>query len=334
MLSLKFAAYDLRMNKHILSILFITLFTTSTFAYFVHKVEGEHALVDLQGKSAIEGDLLVAKSPAGENVGVLRVQKIIGERALGRVVRGKVQEGWSLDKHVRGGSPIEEPKYISPPAVAERKDAYEPEKEPEPLAEPEEKPAPVARGESKTKLAKKKSNDDPDQWHFGAMIGYSMDNQTVVLGTSKTATPMSNTSINGYGFLDYKFNSYFDMRPFLGIEQFYVTGTNSAGDCTQNTQCSTTVQYATAGSWVRVKYPGDFSPWFGIGGDYLHPMGKVSNALNTDSINPVIVGLIGVGIDWKITKQFIIPVLVEYGYWPEFTGVTSNWVSIRAGVAL
>jgi hypothetical protein len=93
------------------SVLLVQFFANAVWAASISAVQGEKVLMELGTDSATEGDLFIAMSPEGKKLGVLRIQKVRGNKALAQVVKGRAEKGWSA---VARGSAATKPHKAAP----------------------------------------------------------------------------------------------------------------------------------------------------------------------------------------------------------------------------
>ncbi len=172
--------------KYILSwILFLAF--SSAFAADITKVKGNKALINLDGLEAAEGDVFFAIDSNGKKKGIIKIDKVKGDKAIGAISKGKAQVGWTLTK--RG------PKAAGDDSVTPS---------------------------SKSTKGFSASNHDT---FIGAMVGYGMDSAEVTLDSGDVAS-LSGSGISAKGFFDYKLFPNIWFRGFGGIENFNGTGGN------------------------------------------------------------------------------------------------------------
>ena len=89
-------------NMYVLVIL--TLFiSTSVFAGEVTKIKGSNALLDLKGDSAAPGDMFFSIGADGKRHGIIQITKVKGDKAIGKITKGKVDVGMTLEHRAGGG---------------------------------------------------------------------------------------------------------------------------------------------------------------------------------------------------------------------------------------
>lgn len=333
----------------------------------IEAVENEHALIHLQGAPVDEGDLVIVNDPTGKHVGVVRIQKVIPPQALGRITRGHMAAGLPLqlyDKAAgvaaqRRGQPRQDLLTAYDPEKAKTRPAS-PADSPETRQPSAEKALPLPESETEISDADADQLEEGDmatsgsegsggqsttqaedtgfstylqQLKWGVMGGYNVYQQTVVVGTARENVNLNGGAFSFGLFADWKLHPMVAFRHTAGIDQFFVTGTSTTASCTGGSACQTTILYASVGSWLRVRYPDrQIAPWIGLGGNLMAPVQKTSSALEPGSITPLLLGLVGVGADWQVSENTMVPLQLDYSFWPTFTGVTTSAFTFRAGV--
>ena len=432
-----------------------SLILRSAEALQVKDIKSDNALIDVVDEIPVEGDLLVSKSLDGQRVGVVRVQKVIGERALGKLVRGRMEKGAKLEVYGRvaarksqqsqntqqasnatapnpdlplasavAPASVETPadqqalndpydpnsssqnsngasNQQPPPADANTatntasptQDPNQPPVDQKQVAKNDAAPEDAAAKNSENGTQKSENSTSPDEeqksarstassepnksqtedddslagdelqddedssrqtakgtsskknedsdilnaakkFKLGVLGSFSSYQQVVRMGTPTETVTMAGSSFSVYGFGDLPWGEYFGWRPYLGLDQFYVTGASTNNNCLSSNSCMTSVNFAVLGSLLKFRYPDSkVSPWIGAGGSIVHPIQKSSNAVQTTTINTMALGVVAVGVDWQAAETIMIPLQFEYDFWPSFTGITTSSFAIRTGIA-
>lgn len=281
----------------------LILLTPSLYAAEVVKVKGKSVLIELKGDPAVSGDNFFAIGPDGKKKAIIRITKVKGDKAIGKVTKGKAMSGYTLEfkqTKVAGGSKA---------------------------AAPSSMPAPSAE-------------DGSGEWvraYWGVLAGFSIDTMSVsVSNASNQDLGTVNMSGNGFsakGLFDYELFSNIWFRGTTGVEMFNAAGGNICG--TTNTgACNAKLTYLTFDFIGRYVFGHEnFRPWVGAGLGLLFPMQKEATALDPSSISTTNVLLALGGFDWFISRNMFIPFSVEYGLLPKSEEVSANWIAVRAGVA-
>src|SRR5690242_1454548 len=82
-------ATSMMRNLYVLAI-FALFFSTASYAGDVTKVKGSGALIDLKGEAASPGDLFYTLSSDGKKRGIIQITKVKGDKAIGKIMKGKV----------------------------------------------------------------------------------------------------------------------------------------------------------------------------------------------------------------------------------------------------
>lgn len=89
--------------NYILSLLLIFSISPA-FAADITKVKGNKALINLDGLEASEGDVFFAVDSNGKKKGLIKINKVKGDKAIAVISKGKAQVGWTLTKRTPKGS--------------------------------------------------------------------------------------------------------------------------------------------------------------------------------------------------------------------------------------
>jgi hypothetical protein len=290
----------------ILSLAFLFI-AAPAFAIEVVKIKGKSALIDLKGEPAAIGDMFYALSDDGKRRGIIKISKVKGDKAIGKIVKGKAEVGMSLELRPSGGGKT---------AVA--------------AAESEDAPSSdYPAGEHK-------------KMHWGAIFGITQTtmkaqvndftDSTQVFGT----TNMSGMSYSAKGLFDYELFPRIWFRGSSGLEGVDVSGNSICGSGNTNA-CNAQIWYFSfdfLGRYVFADPGKKFRPWAGAGVEMLFPLSKKATALNTGTITTTSVMIVTGGLDWQLSPKYYIPISLEYGLFPSSSEVKANWIGVRAGFAV
>lgn len=285
-----------------LACLCLLIFVSSpAFAGVVLKVKGKSALIDLKGDPASPGDSLYTVLPNGKRAGIVKISKVKGEKAIGRVIKGNVTAGMST----------------------------------------EIQPAKVTGGGSGTPKAKRASSDSAPagRSYWGGLFGYGRDSMDVNVNDSVTGDFRKKASLSGSGFsakglFDYEIFSQVWFRFTAGLEMFKVSGPKECGSLNQQT-CDANINYLSMDFLGRYVFSdGSMRPWLGAGVGLLFPMSKSASALQAQSISTTNVIMFGGGLDFFTSPNFYIPMSIEYGMLPKSDEVEASWIAFRVGFAI
>ncbi len=276
------------------------LFVPQLFAADITKIKGTAALIDLKGEPAQPGDLFYAKSADGKNRGIIQIAKIKGDRAIGRITKGRAEVGMTI-----------EPKGSNTPVAAQP-----------------------------TRMKKSSSEGGAKgRSYWGGILGFGMDSMKakVLDGTThafRETVALSGTSFSGAALFDYELFSQIWFRGLGGIEGFNVTGSSVCGTVNNET-CNAKLYYLSLDFLGRYIFSeGNFRPWLGGGVGLMFPASKASTALEPSSISNTSVMIVGGGFDYFISPKMYIPFSVEYGLLPKSDEVEATWIEIRMGFAV
>jgi hypothetical protein len=281
------------------------LSTLLFFTGFVHaadviKVKGSSALIDLKGEPAVPGDLFYAVSSDGKKRAIVSITKVKGDKALGRITKGKAGPGMTL-----------EPKSPSALAPASRS--------------AKNTPTGQMYWGGMLGVAMDKANVKVLWQSTG--VGHTA-------GDTKEVAALSGTSFSAMGLFDYSFTPQFWVRGFGGIENFNVSGPASCGEG-NNSTCDSKIMYLNASAVARWLFmTGNIRPWAGAGVGVMFPLTKSSTAFDSDSIAGTQVILFQGGVDWFLSPKMYVPISLEYGLLPKSAQVEASWIEVRVGLAV
>lgn len=163
----------------------------------------------------------------------------------------------------------------------------------------------------------------------GVLTGLNMDTLSVKLGSNTTAT-LQGMSFALKPYLDYYLTESIAIRGLLGFDSFNAKGGNQCGG-----PCTAEITYISADVWGRYvinsmesKYPF----WVGAGIVNQFVMGTpVSTALNTSKLSITQVFSFGAGLDYRLSDEYSIPFVFDYGLLPGGAGITGSQIGLRAG---
>ena len=283
----------------------LIMLTPCLYAAEVVKVKGKGVLVELRGDPAVSGDVFYLISPDGKRRGLIKISKVKGEKAIGKLTKGKAAPGYTLE-------------------FKQQKSA--------------KSAAPSDGG-----MASPSMNDGSGtatRAYWGALFGFGMDSMSVrVTGPPPTnidygTVAMTGTGFSAKGLFDYEVFSQFWFRGTTGVETFNASGDAKCGVGNTDT-CTAKLMYLTFDFIARYVFgKGSFRPWVGGGFGLLFPASKDATALDPASISTTNVVIVTGGFDWFTSPTFYIPVSVEYGLLPKSDEVEATWIAVRAGFAV
>ncbi len=289
------------MFRNFVCLCLFTFLSAPAFAATVTKVKGKSALIDLQGEAASPGDSFYALGSGGKRTGLIKVAKVKGEKAIGKIVKGSVGAGMKLElapsKNASGGG----------------------------------------GGGSNKRATTETKSDGRSYW--GAMFGYGRDSMDVnvndsVTGAFKEKAALSGSGFSAKGLFDYEVFSQVWFRGTAGLEMFKVAGPAKCGNL-NGEACTADINYISMDFVARYVFTTtSFRPWLGFGVGLLFPMSKSATALQAQSISTTNVIMIPAGVDWFISPNLYIPISVEYGMLPKSDEVEASWIAFRVGFAV
>lgn len=277
----------------------LVFFTLNAFAAEVTKVKGKNVLIDLKGTSAVSGDTFYAIKSNGKRSAIIKISKVKGEKAIGKIIKGKAEAGMSMEL----------------------------------------KPASIAGSGGSSKKSSGDGAKPTGGSYWGVIAGYAQDSMSVNVNSSTVAgQSLGQANLSGSGFsfkglFDYELFPQIWFRGTTGLEMFNVSGDAKCGPLNRDA-CDAKINYLTFDFMARYVFTTDsFRPWAGFGIGLLFPMSKEATALQSNSISTTNVMVPALGFDWFISSTSYIPVSVEYGMLPKSDEVDAKWIAFRVGYA-
>lgn len=274
----------------------------AVFAQEVSQVKGTKALMNLGGTPASPGDEIYTLDSEGKRRGLVQIKQIKGDKAIGEIIKGRVEPGMSLK---------------SKSELSSSRETQNEEKSSRP------------KGFLGSFLKRGTA--------LGFMGGLASNSMalTAKKGSTSEDLALASTSFNVVGFYDYDFSPMFTTRFKAGIENFDVKGSaKNTSVCSDSSSCEVGFTYLSGAASGHFNFMrGSTRAYASVGGAFLIAMTKKSNISNLDtssSTNQVI--YIGGGADIGMGKGAFIPLSFEYGIYPGST-VKATSMTLRAGYA-
>lgn len=313
------------LSKTSLSLLVLALWFSpneKAFSQEVSQVKGTKALINLGGTPASPGDEIYTLDSDGKRRGLVQIKQVKGDKAIGEIIKGRVEPGMSLKpksevssaKESRGGSKKSRVQDVSSDETGG--------------TESEEKSS-RPKGFLGSFLKRGTA--------LGFMGGFASNSMalTAKKGSTSEDLALASTSFNIVGIYDYDFSPMFTTRLKAGIENFDVKGSaKNASVCSDSSSCEVGFTYLSGAASGHFNFMrGSTRAYASVGGAFLIAMTKKSNISNLDtssSTNQVI--YLGGGADIGMGKGAFIPLSFEYGIYPGST-VKATSMTLRAGYA-
>jgi hypothetical protein len=288
------------MMRHFLglSIFAFIFLAPSLHAAEITKVKGKSVLIELKGDAASPGDVFYAVKSNGKRSALIQISKVKGEKAIGKVSKGKASVGETLE--LKGAGVVKNSR-------------------------------PSSGGSSIV------SPSGRSYWGAIAGYAMDSMNVAVKDSIDNHDRGRADLSGSGYsikGLFDYELFPQVWFRGLSGIEMFNVTGPAKCADLNSQT-CDAKIMYWSFDFIGRYVFSnGNIRPWAGAGLGLLFPVSKSATALQASSVATTNVMMVTGGVDWFVTPNLYIPVSVEYGLLPKSDEVEANWISLRIGLAV
>lgn len=269
--------------------------TVSASAMEVSKVKGNRVLIQLDDQPVSPGEEYYAINPDGKRKGLIQVKQVRDERAIGVLVKGQAEPGWTMEKRTAKGKKSKAQKEA---------------------------------------VAADTTGNPNDRAYYGIQLGMSL-NQMSVSQDGGPSVSLTGNSINFRGLFDYELFDRIWFRGSVGYMGFKVTGPNQcvpAGSFTS--ACTVDISYLNMDFWGRYLFAmGMYRPWLGGGFSLIFPLTKSATPLDPSSITNNSIMALGGGLDWFFTKRFYVPLQAEYGLLPRSSSVAASLIVLRLGAA-
>lgn len=248
-----------------------------------------------QEDSLSPGDRVFVLDSQGKKKGIVRIEKVKGNRAFGRIQKGIAEKNMAIQM-ARG--------------------------------------APKVKSEPVAKPRKKRADEMPLSLGAMVGIGFdSMTVIVAPPGMTSETVAMNGAGFSAKAMVDYNFTSYLGIRILTGMEQFTTKGNSDGLICDSTQNCKTEISYITFDGWLRYAvYDMQHKVWLGAGFGLLMPGAKSTNTLDSNSIATTSILYIGAGGDIFIEEDMFVPTQLEYGLLPSSDQVTASIFAIRAGI--
>lgn len=166
--------------------------------------------------------------------------------------------------------------------------------------------------------------------YAGGLFGFSMDS----MSDDKSSKNSEGTGISIKGFYDHPLFSFMWLRASAGMQQF-------KSDCAE-VNCAVSVNYLTFDGYGRFVFnkKSKFKMWAGPFVSGMFPLGADgSTYISSDGILTTSTYGVAGGLDYKLNKKYMIPIMIEYGMFPSGksendTTISASSINIRAGIGM
>ena len=277
----------------------------------VLQVKGSKVLLNIGGTDASPGSEFFALDGNGKKRAILRVKQVKGEKAIGELVKGKVEPGMSLKQ--KGSASASSDSGSSNSRVQD-------------VNEPEER-SKRPRGFMGSFLKRGTG--------IGFMGGIAQNTMSLTAKNAGISQDVSLTgnSFNALAYYDYDFSPVFTFRGNGGIETFNASGTTSNSVLCGGTTCSVAFTYLAFEGHAHYNFmTGSTRAWVGAGFDFLLTASKSSSIANLDTSSATNQMMdVEVGADFGLGGGAVVPVAFEYAIFPGSTTVKASSMLLKAG---
>lgn len=268
----------------------------------VAKIEGPFVVLELEGDAIEIGDEVLLMDGAKKRA-LVQITKANDKRAVGRVLKGSAQIGNIAKK--------------TAPRAGSRGDR--------------------SGSRTSSRAGRSSRGGDSSATKFGAVVGYSMQSQTVSIPNS-AGEVLESVALTGSGFsgklaIDLPIAGRVGLIGRFGVEQFNLTGTSTGSNCNKVKNCTTTITYASGDMLIRYAFTeGSFVPYLSGGLGIHFPLSKSSNVLTDASITTTTIFFGGGGFYARLSPTLFLPLHAEYGLFPPSNSVSSSIIAVRTGL--
>jgi opacity protein-like surface antigen len=241
----------------------------------------------------------------GKKKALIELTKVKGKRAVGRIVKGKVDVDAIL-----------EPASSRKSNTAEASDSS---------MGADSKPS--KRAQAKRKRSHRDDSSLFDTMTYGAVLAYGMDSQKVTV--SNQSVDMTGSGMGLRVFADYPIQSPWGAIGRIGYEQFSVKGSKNS------INVKTDLSYLTLDLLMRFNFlEGSFVPFALAGASVFVPISKSSDVLDLGQITPTTVFPIGLGMHYAVSESLYVTGTFEYTYFMPSSQVTTSVMALRLGAGM
>lgn len=288
----------MRTRIGLIGIALLLQITQISFAASVVKIKGNRALLNLEGESAREGEEFFALNLEGKRKGLIRINKVRGDKALGTIFKGKAETGWLLSRRVGpGGAAV------------------------------------TSTGDAASSTSSENSfSSSANEMYWGVVGGFGSQSISVDLGAPDDKTvDHTGTGINLSGLIDAPIRGNFWFRGLGGFQQYSLTSGENATLCGTG-ECKIEINYLAFDLWGRYIFnPGHYQMWAGAGFGLYFSIGDDSTTIEANSTAQTI--LFGAGIDIYSSEKMSIPIQIDYSMFTNQEAVKASSINLKGGVA-
>ena len=268
----------------------------------VMKIDGPFVVLDLESDKIEIGDEVLLMDGAKKRA-LVQITKANDKRAVGRVLKGSAQIGNVAKKTAqRAGSQGDR-----------------------------------ASSRTSSRAGRSSRGSDSSATKFGAVVGYSMDSQSVTIsntaGVVQESIAMTGSGFSGKLAIDLPIAGRVGLIGRFGAETFNLTGNSTRSNCKSTNNCTTSITYVTGDMLIRYAFTeGSFVPYLSGGLGMHFPLSKSSNVLDENQITTTTIFFAGGGFYARLSPTLFLPLHAEYGLFPPSNSVSSSVIAVRTGL--
>lgn len=278
----------------------VFLFCLPSFAAKVAAIKGNRVLV----RGNVQQGKLYYATQNGKRMGIVRITKVQGQKAIGTLLKGRAAKGADLALR---------PSKKKTTTASKRSKSYDQ----------------YSSGSSKKRALRQNK-----EIAVGGVLGMVQSSANVSFNTGEKAS-LSGSAISMKAFGDYGLTRNISLRAYVGTQPFEAS--ENKRTCQGAMNCQMTISYMAVDLWGRYILNPDSNLrfWGGVGGGLLFPLNTDgTNAVVKSEISSTVVLQAGGGIDWHINDKFFIPAALEYNIIPPSDDVKTTMMSFRAGLGM
>lgn len=281
--------------RKLITLVLSTLIVQPAFAAKVLTVKGQRVLLDSEGESFGTGDRLGIRNTDGKAIGLVVVEKVKGNRVVGRIQRGRAVVGASAAQ----------------------------------LGESSGKSS-ASRSNRKSPSLSGRISSTSSYGILGGMTMTTQDLKTTSLSNSNVNVNVKaeGTSFNLLGFYQTSLSESFGLRLAAGMETIDIKGSVNNENFVAN------IKYLGINSIMKYNFYAtpNFEVWAGGGLSFLINMSESQNVYKSSPkmMNSILFSL---GTDIRIGNKSYLPLQFDYGYFQGTDTVETSQMMFRAGWA-
>jgi hypothetical protein len=286
-------------------ILFLAIFGllfhhSDSEAATVTKVKNDSVAISLESENEIEENKLYLVMVGGKKKAVVKVTKVRGQKALGKVLKGQAVMNGTLQLFEKNSAKNADSKKSKSSSLAK------------------------ANTETQPKAKRyRRRRFNTDNITFGLLVGLGNDTQTITNTSTNNSEALSGNGTSAKAFVDMPLAGSTGAIARVGIEKFNASSSNF----------STEIQFTTVDLLLRYNLiEAQFTPFIQGGLGVFIPGDVTTNAIDEANIGPTTVILGGLGFNYYFDEFMYVQAHGEYSMFPPSESVFTSIIAARLGV--